>query len=114
MEMWCPDNVRRDSWELGWATYLEHGSTPQSGVEAPRLLNTEPSQIELLLVVWLFGCLVVLLFGVLLFCLVVLFVCFVGWLVVCLLVGWLCCCVVVLLSCCVGNDAVVAVDAAVA
>ena len=40
MEMWCLDDIRRDSWD--WVGRLlggEHASTPQSGVEAPRLLK---------------------------------------------------------------------------
>ena len=41
MEMWCPDDIGRDSWDLGLGRLLggEHASTPQSGVEAPRLLK---------------------------------------------------------------------------
>ena len=39
--MWCPDDMGRDSWDwvgpLAWVG--EHASTPQSGVEAPRLLK---------------------------------------------------------------------------
>ena len=44
MEMWCPDDIGRDSWDwVGPLAWGEHASTPQSGVEAPRLLKTEPS-----------------------------------------------------------------------
>ena len=40
MEMWCPDDIGRDSWiGLGRLLGEEHASTPQSGVEAPRLLK---------------------------------------------------------------------------
>ena len=45
MEMWCPDDIGRDSWDWGG----ELASTPQTGVEAPRLLKMEPLQIVLLL-----------------------------------------------------------------
>ena len=38
MEMWCPDDIGRDSWDwVGPPAWGEHASTPQSGVEAPRL-----------------------------------------------------------------------------
>ena len=44
MEMWCPDDTGRDSFlttkggsGLGRLLGGEHVSTPQSGVEAPRL-----------------------------------------------------------------------------
>ena len=40
MEMWCPDDIGRDSWDwVGRLLGREHASTPQSGVEAPRLLK---------------------------------------------------------------------------
>ena len=40
MEMWCPDDIGRDSWDwVGPPAWGEHASTPQSGVEAPRLLK---------------------------------------------------------------------------
>ena len=59
MEMWCPDDIGRDSWDLGWAACLggEHASTPQSGVEAPRLLKRTLPRLYyccglLLFVVW--------------------------------------------------------------
>ena len=40
MEMWCPDDIGQDSWiGLGRLLGGEHASTPQSGVEAPRLLK---------------------------------------------------------------------------
>ena len=46
MEMWGPDDKGRDSCDLvGHQLEREHASTPQSGVEAPRLLKTEPAQI---------------------------------------------------------------------
>ena len=38
--MWCLDDIGRDSWfGLGRLLGGEHASTPQSGVEAPRLLK---------------------------------------------------------------------------
>ena len=40
MEMWCPDDTGRDSWDwVGRVLGREHASTHQSGVEAPRLLK---------------------------------------------------------------------------
>ena len=41
MEKWCPDDTGRDSWVGLGESMLggEHASTPQSGVEAPRLLK---------------------------------------------------------------------------
>ena len=40
MEMWCPDDIGWDSWDwVGPPAWGEHASTPQSGVEAPRLLK---------------------------------------------------------------------------
>ena len=40
MEMWCPDDIGRDSWDwVGPPAWGEHASTLQSGVEAPRLLK---------------------------------------------------------------------------
>ena len=38
MEMWCPDDIGRDGWDwVGPPAWVRHASTPQSGVEAPRL-----------------------------------------------------------------------------
>ena len=52
MEMWCPDDIGRDSWDwvgpLAWGR--EHASPLQSGVEAPRLLKTEPRQVGIIVV----------------------------------------------------------------
>ena len=40
MEMWCPDDIGRIAGiGLGRLLRREHASTPQSGVEAPRLLK---------------------------------------------------------------------------
>ena len=40
LEMRCPDDIGRDSWDwVGPPAWGEHASTPQSGVEAPRLLK---------------------------------------------------------------------------
>ena len=40
MEMWCPDDIGRDSWDwVGPPAGGEHASTPKSGVEAPRLFK---------------------------------------------------------------------------
>ena len=40
MEMCCRDDIGRDSWDwVGPPAWGEHASTPQSGVEAPRLLK---------------------------------------------------------------------------
>ena len=72
MEMWCPDDTGLAGIGLGHLLGREHDSTPQSGVEAPRLLKRSLSR--------LYCCC----FVVLLFCCVL-----------------LCCCVVVLLCCCV-------------
>ena len=47
MEMWCPDDVERDSWD--WArppTGREHDSTLQSGVEAPRQFQRSLSRLD--------------------------------------------------------------------
>ena len=44
MEMWCPDEIGRDGWDWGERAFNSH-----CGVEAPRLLKTEPHQIVLLL-----------------------------------------------------------------
>ena len=50
MEMLCPDDIGRDSWDsVGHPLGRKHDSTAQSGVEAPRLLKTEPPQIVLFL-----------------------------------------------------------------
>ena len=52
MEMWCPDDIGRDSWDwVGPPAWGEHASTPQSGVEAPRLLETESPQIAFFVIV---------------------------------------------------------------
>ena len=37
MEMWCLDDIGRDRWDWVGPLGGEHDSTPQSGVEAPRL-----------------------------------------------------------------------------
>ena len=44
MELLCLDDIGQDSWDGG-----EHDSTPQSGVEAPRLLKRSLSRLLLLL-----------------------------------------------------------------
>ena len=49
MEMRCPDDAGRDSWDwVGPPPWGEHDSTPQSGVEAPRQLRRSLLQIVLL------------------------------------------------------------------
>ena len=46
MEMWCPDDIGRDSWDrVGPPAWGEHASTPQSGVDAPRLLKRSFSRL---------------------------------------------------------------------
>ena len=53
MEMWCPDDTGRESWDwVGMPAWGEHASTPQSGVEATPPVKTEPPQIVLLLLFW--------------------------------------------------------------
>ena len=46
--MWCPDDVERESWDwVGTPAWeREHDSTPQSGVEAPRLLKRSLPRLD--------------------------------------------------------------------
>ena len=54
-----PDDTGRDNWSWVWQlSGREHDSTPRSGMEAPRMVETEPLQIGLL---WLLSFLCVLL-----------------------------------------------------
>ena len=86
MEMWCPDDIGRvDGIGLGRLLGEEHASTPQIGVEAPRLLKRSLPRLYYCCccgVLWL--CVVVV-------CCVVLLCCVVVVLLLC------CCCVVVVL-----------------
>ena len=53
MEMWCLDDKGgKAGTGLGHLLEREHGSTPQSGVEAPRLFKKEPPQNVLFLLFW--------------------------------------------------------------
>ena len=82
MEMWCPGDIGRDSWDwVGPPAWREHASTPQSGVEAPRLLKRS------LLRLYCCCCVVVLL------CVVVCCCCCWWW--------WWCCVVVCVVLLCV-------------
>ena len=57
MEMWCPHDIGRDSWDwVGPLLGREHASTPQSGVEAPRLSKRSLSA-DCIIVVVLDACL---------------------------------------------------------
>ena len=50
MEMWCPDDTGRDC--LDWFGFgREYDSTPQSRVEAPRLLKNGASPVCIVVVV---------------------------------------------------------------
>ena len=54
-EMWCPDDTGRDSWDwVGPPAWGEHASTPQTGVEAPRLLKRSLSRLNCCCCVLLF------------------------------------------------------------
>ena len=50
MEMWCADDTGQDSWDwVGPPTWESMIQLLQNGVEAARLLKTEPRQVVLLL-----------------------------------------------------------------
>ena len=45
MEMWCPDDIGRDTWDWIGPPAGAHDSTPQSGVDAPRLWKRSLSKL---------------------------------------------------------------------
>ena len=53
-EMWCPDDKGPDGWDwVGPHTWERHNSTPQSGVETPRLFKRSLPRLYLWLLLLL-------------------------------------------------------------
>ena len=100
MEMWCPDDIGRDSWDWvgppAWARAC-FNSPEWGGVSSP--VKTEPLQIVLLLLLLLCYCVIVLLCCCCC-CVVVLLCCVLLCCVLCVVVLCVVCCVLCVVVCC--------------